>query len=171
MKLKQLALLALIISIICCRGKSDNPGPTFDADQNSELEMIADELLKFGENYAAAWSSQQPGKVAEFYAADASLTVNNGEPAVGTEAITNVAKSFMDAFPDMVVTMDSLVRESGKVQFHWTLIGTNTGPDGTGNKVNISGYEEWTLNESGLVQESQGNFDEEDYNRQLEGLK
>ena len=133
--------------------------------------MISGALIEFGENYAAAWSSQEPGKVAEFYAEDASLTVNNGEPNIGTEAITNVAKGFMDAFPDMIVTMDSLVNESGKIQFHWTLTGTNTGPDGTGNKVKISGYEEWTLNKNGLVQESRGNYNEDEYNRQLEGTQ
>ena len=170
MKIKYLVLLSLVVFLFSCKEKAQSTGTEVKAGQNEE-EMKQKDLIAFGENYAAAWSSQEPGKVAEFYAKDASLTVNDGEPAVGTEAITNVAKGFMDSFPDMVVIMDSLVVVSDKTQFHWTLIGTNTGPVGTGNEVHISGYEEWTLNKEGLVQESQGNFDEEDYNRQLEGTE
>ena len=171
MKTKHIALLSLTLLILNCKEKTQKSSSNINAHQQSEEEMIPGDLIEFGENYAAAWSSQEPGKVAEFYAEDASLTVNNGEPAIGTEAITNVAKGFMDSFPDMIVTMDSLVNESDKIQFHWTLIGTNTGPQGTGNKVHISGYEEWTLNKDGLVQVSKGNFNEDEYNRQLEGTE
>ena len=126
-----------------------------------------DELNSFGKKYAQAWSSQKPEEVSKYFAPDGSLTVNDGDPAIGTEAITNVAKGFMDAFPDMIVTMDHLVTNSNKTQFHWTLFGTNTGTGGTGNKVRISGFEQWIFNEDGLVQESIGSFDSEEYNRQL----
>ncbi|MBT8182424.1 MAG: ester cyclase [Eudoraea sp.] len=122
----------------------------------------------FARSYAQAWCSQRPDFVASFFAEDGSLMVNDGNPAVGTKAITNVAKGFMDAFPDMIVSLDSLVTISDKARFYWTLTGTNDAPGGTGNKVNISGFEEWTLNKDGLVQESKGQFDAEEYNRQLE---
>lgn len=125
------------------------------------------DLEVFGKSYAQVWCSQRPYFVASFFAEDGELTVNDGNTAKGTEAIANVAKSFMDAFPDMIVAMDSMVTKSGKTQFHWTLTGTNTGANGTGNKVKISGYEEWTLNEDGLIQVSEGYFDAEEYERQL----
>jgi hypothetical protein len=48
------------------------------------------------------------------------------------------------------------------------LISTNSGPGGTGNKIQISGFEEWTLSENGLIQESKGHFDTKEYKRQLE---
>jgi hypothetical protein len=47
------------------------------------------------------------------------------------------------------------------------LIGTNTGPGGTGSKVRISGYELWKIGDDGLITESKGNFDAADYERQL----
>ncbi|MCK0147252.1 ester cyclase [Arenibacter sp. F26102] len=119
-------------------------------------------------NYAQVWGSNRPDFVAMFYAEDGSLQVNDGEPAVGRNAITNVAKGFMDAFPDMIVSMDSLVTKSDKKRFYWTLTGTNDVPNGTGKKVKISGFEEWTLNDDGLIQESKGYFDEKEYKRQLE---
>lgn len=165
------ALMTIALIVFGCKQKAETKSTDTMAEQNKDEELNHNDLVVFGENYAAAWSGQEPAKVAEFYAEDASLTVNDGEPAIGTVAITNVAKGFMDAFPDLVVIMDSLIVESGKTQFHWTLIGTNTGPEGTGNQVHISGYEEWTLNKDGLVQESKGNFDQEDYNRQLEGIE
>lgn len=78
-----------------------------------------------------------------------------------------MAKGFMEAFPDMVVSMDSLVTKSDNARFYWTLTGTNDVPNGTGKKVKISGLEEWTLNK-GLIQKSRGYFDEKEYQRQLE---
>lgn len=129
--------------------------------------MRKNALNSFGKKYADAWSSQRPVRVAAFFAPNGILTVNEGTPAIGTREITEVAKGFMDAFPDMIVAMDSLVTRSKKTEFHWTLTGTNTGEGGAGNKVAISGFEEWILNNDGLIQESNGSFDSEDYDRQL----
>ena len=122
----------------------------------------------FAKSYAQVWCSQRPNFVSSFFAEDGELTVNNGDTAKGTNAITNVAKGFMEAFPDMIVSLDSLTTKSDKTRFYWTLSGTNTGTNGTGKKVKISGFEEWTLNDDGLIQVSKGYFDEKEYERQLE---
>jgi uncharacterized protein (TIGR02246 family) len=142
---------------------------TLSCNKEKKNEMNLEELNSFGKRYGQAWSSQDPERVAEFFGANGALTVNGGEPAIGRDAIAEIAKGFMEAFPDMVVLMDSLVIKSGKTQFHWTLTGTNTGEGGAGNKVEISGFEEWRINEDGLVQESFGSFDSEEYDRQLIG--
>ena len=126
------------------------------------------DLEVFAKSYAQVWCSQRPNFVSSFYAEDGELTINDGKPAKGTNAITDVAKAFMDAFPDMIVSLDSLTTSSNKTRFYWTLKGTNNGPNGTGNKVNINGFEEWVLNDDGLIQESKGFFDEKEYKRQLE---
>ena len=131
--------------------------------------MDPEALRAFGERYAAAWSSQDPASVASHFTESGSLKVNDAVPAVGRAAITEVARGFMTAFPDMVVTMDSIRRTDAAVEFHWTFVGTNTGPGGTGNPVRFSGYEEWTFGEDGLVERSLGHFDEADYERQLAG--
>lgn len=126
-------------------------------------------MLEFGKNYTEAWNSKEPAKMASFYAEDGELTINNGTPAIGRQQLAETAQSYMEAFPDMVLTMDSLTVNHGKYRYYWTFKGTNTGPGGTGNKVNFSGFEEWTMNEQGLVQTSIGTYDAEDYQRQLEG--
>jgi hypothetical protein len=74
----------------------------------------------------------------------------------------------MTAFPDMELIMDDLNIRPDQITYHWTFIGTNTGPDGTGNAVRFKGYEEWTFNDDGLVAKSMGHFDKDDYQYQLE---
>jgi uncharacterized protein (TIGR02246 family) len=126
-----------------------------------------DEVRDFARSYTEAWCSGDAVKVAAHYAPDGSLTINGGTPSVGREAIAEAAQSFMTAFPDMEVLMDDVRSGERGIEYHWTLVGTNTGPDGTGKAVRISGYEEWTLAD-GLIQESQGHFDEAEYERQLQ---
>ncbi len=108
-------------------------------------ELKKFDLEVFAKSYAQVWCSQRPNFVSSFFSEDGVLQINDGEPAKGTEAITNVAKGFMEAFPDMVVSMDSLITKSDKTRFYWTLTGTNDVPNGTGKKVKISGFEEWTI--------------------------
>ena len=130
--------------------------------------MDKDELRELATRYTAAWCSQDPASVAAFYAENGTLTINDGEPSLGREAITEAARGFMTAFPDMIVKLDDLRIEGDQAFYHWTLIGTNTGPGGTGNAVNISGYEQWTIGVDGLIASSLGNYDEAEYQRQLE---
>jgi steroid delta-isomerase-like uncharacterized protein len=130
--------------------------------------MDQTKLTDFATRYAAAWSSQQPDRLASFYAEHGSLTVNDGAPSVGRAAVTVTAQGFMTAFPDMVVKLDSVRQgDASHAIFHWTWTGTNTGPGGTGKAVRISGYEEWTLGADGLIAESKGHYDEAEYQRQV----
>ena len=132
-----------------------------------KIKMEINELKNFGTKYAEAWSSQKPESVAEFFSENGSLKVNDNPPAVGRAAVAKVAEGFMAAFPDIEVTMDSLIDTSDGTEFHWTLTGINSGPGGTGKKVKVSGYELWKFDNDGLILESIGSFDSEEYNRQL----
>jgi steroid delta-isomerase-like uncharacterized protein len=126
-------------------------------------------LTKFARRYAEAWCSQNPESVAAFYAENASLSVNDGPPAVGRMAIAKEAQAFMTTFPDMIVTMDKVAHDEEGTKFHWTLTGTNTGPGGEGKRVRISGYELWKIDNDGLIAESKGHFDTAEYEHQLSG--
>ncbi len=125
------------------------------------------ELKAFAQRYAKAWCGQNPESVAAFFAENGSLSVNDGPPAVGRAAIAEVAQGFMSTFPDLIVTMDDVSRNPDGTKFHWTLIGTNTGPGGTGKRVRISGYELWQFDNAGLIENSKGHFDSAEYERQL----
>ena len=126
------------------------------------------QLRSFAERYTAAWCSQDPARVAAFFAPGGTLTINGGEPASGRAAITRVAADFMTAFPDMKVLMDALELNGRRVIYRWTLVGTNSGPGGSGNRVRISGYEDWQMGADGLIAESLGHFDADEYARQIE---
>jgi uncharacterized protein (TIGR02246 family) len=118
----------------------------------------------FARQYTAAWCSGDPASVAGCYSPDGSLTINGGTPSVGRAAITEAARGFMEAFPGMQVLMDGLRTGGAAVEYHWTLVGIHAE---SGNHVRISGYEEWTMGSDGLVAESQGHYDEAEYERQF----
>lgn len=141
---------------------------SYTSNRLPEVEKVFDPEA-FARGYAQAWSGVRPEFVAAFFEEDGSLRVNDGDAAVGREAITGVARSFMTDLPDMEVSFDSLVNKGDMTEFHWTLTGTNTGPGGTGNQVRVAGYEEWTFGENGLVKRSQGHFPSEEYQQQLQG--
>ena len=124
--------------------------------------MTSDELNDFAARYTKAWCSQNPESVAAFFAEDALLTVNGGSPTPALE----VARGFMRDFPDMTLTFDKIEPRAERIAFHWTLTGTYAG---TGNHVQISGYELWKINDAGLIAESSGHFDAREYERQVRG--
>jgi uncharacterized protein (TIGR02246 family) len=144
----------LLLSLASC-GQNGSPVPTEDR-------------TSFATRYAAAWSGKDPVKFAAFYDENGSLIVN-GSASVGRTAITETARAYMAAFPDMVVRLDSLREEQDQTVFHWTWTGTNTGPGGTGRAVHLTGYERWTIGADGLITTSDGHFDNAEYQRQLEG--
>ena len=131
------------------------------------MPMDSPEVHDLAVRYTAAWCSQNAASVAAFFSPQGSLTINSGTSSVGRAAITAAAQSFMTAFPDLRILMDRIIERGDRTEYHWTLIGTHTGPGGTGNPVRISGFESWQFGPDGLIMESQGHFDVADYNRQL----
>jgi SnoaL-like polyketide cyclase len=130
---------------------------------------VADGLRDFAQRYTAAWCSQNPARVAGFFAPDGSLKVNDRAPAVGRSTIAAAVQDYMTAFPDLRVVMNDLVEEGSYTLYPWTLTGTNTGPGGTGRAVRITGFEKWVMSPAGLIAESVGQYDAADYQRQIEG--
>lgn len=128
------------------------------------MPLDQDQVRDFARRYTEAWCSHDPARVADHFTPGGTIAINGGEPA----EITEVARSFMTAFPDIQVFMDDVVFEEDMVEYHWTFTGTNTGPGGTGKWVRISGFEEWTFGDDGLVAESKGSYDQAEYDRQLE---
>ncbi|WP_324827819.1 SMP-30/gluconolactonase/LRE family protein [Qipengyuania zhejiangensis] len=124
-------------------------------------------IEQFAQDYAEAWSSGKPEQVAAHFEMDGRLQVNDTQPARGRQAIHEVARGFMTDLPDMKVRFDGLDRDGERIVFRWTLTGTNTGPGGAGAPIRISGAEAWLLGENGLIADSLGRFNEDDYARQL----
>src|SRR4051812_41779442 len=115
------------------------------------MQTELERLREFAARYATAWCSQNAASVASFFSPGGSLTINDGAPSVGHAAITKAAQDLMSTFPDLWVVMDDVLLKGGRCEFHWTLIGTNSGPGGTGHRVRISGFESWRVGGDGLI--------------------
>lgn len=132
------------------------------------MKLEPEYLRDFARRYATAWCSHNAASVAAFFSPNGSLAINGGPPLVGRYAIAQAAQEFMTAFPDLQVSFDNLVIQGGCAVFHWTLLGTNRGPGGTGHRVRISGFEQWQFGSDGLISKSLGSFDAADYQHQLQ---
>ena len=129
--------------------------------------MNESRLVDFASRYTAAWCSHDASRVAMFYSETGSLAINDSPPAVGRQAVEAAAQSFMTAYPDLVVKFDRLEPKGNRVLYHWTFIGSNTGPGGTGKQVRISGYEDWQIGADGLIADSRGRYNAQDWDQQV----
>jgi uncharacterized protein (TIGR02246 family) len=131
------------------------------------MKFESSRLRDFARRYTAAWCNRNAASVAAFYSPSGSLSVNGGAPAIGQDAISEIAQGFMTEFPDLEVVMDDVLAQGDNAVYHWTLSGTNTAPGGTGKRVCISGFEIWKIGADGLIAESQGHFGDTIYQHQL----
>jgi len=90
---------------------------------------------------------------------------HNPEPgqAPGREGVKAMFRQFFDAFPDMVMRVDSLVAEGDLVGAHVTVTGTHLGAfagiPATGRTVTVTGFD-WVRIQNGKVVERRGVFDQ-----------
>ncbi len=143
------------------------PGQPLLRSAGTAMTDVPNQMKRFAVRYTAAWCSQDPAQVAAFFAEIGTLTINGGTPYVGRAGLTEAARSFMSAYPDLVLEMEGLDRRGDGYRYRWRFSGTNTGPGGTGRPVRISGYEEWTMDTDGRVAQSLGHYDAADWDRQL----
>jgi nuclear transport factor 2 (NTF2) superfamily protein len=121
-----------------------------------------DQIRQLARSYTEAWCSRDPAQVAGHYVPGGTIAVNGGDAT----RIDEVARAFIEAFPDIEVFMDDLVlRDDGSVEYRWTFTGTSAE---TGKRVRVPGHEEWTIALGGLIVESRGHYDQADYDHQLQ---
>jgi hypothetical protein len=118
------------------------------------------QIEQLAREYTEAWCSRDATRVAAHYVRGGTISINGGEPA----PITDVAESFVAAFPDIQVFMVDLVVTDDVVEYHWTFTGTSAE---TGMSVRVPGSEEWKIGVDGLIAESRGQYDQAEYDRQL----
>ena len=124
------------------------------------------DVKAMAEAYTAAWNSGSPEKVASFYAEDGRIVINRGEPWIGGAGIAEMAAGFFAEVPDLSLRCDAVRCAGDHVAYLWTFVGHHAK---TKNRLDISGWEEWTLDTDLKVKSSLGWFDAEDYDRQAGG--
>ncbi len=130
------------------------------------MPLDAAQFDKITVAYTNAWNSGDPSAVANYYAPGKGITINRGEQQFGREAILAMAGGFMASFPDLKLTRDFVRFAGDHGLFGWTLVGHHVE---TKNFVRASGWEEWDLDQSGLIINSLGWFDAVDYDKQVSG--
>jgi len=170
--LRSIALILLVASLLVFTvggvrwAKRSSPGPWLMVGGTMlMLGIIAfllvdltahDPRVDFATRYTAAWCSHDPARVAAFYSESGSLAIDNGAPAVGRKAIDAAAASLMAGYPDLVMEFRGISTEGERVRYHWTFIGTSNGSGGTGNRVQMRGYDDWKIGADGLIADSKG---------------
>ena len=117
-------------------------------------------------DYTAAWNSKSPDAVASFYAKDGVIVINRGEPWAGRDRVAEMAAGFYADVPDLSLTCDEVRPAGNHVIFVWTFTGHDAG---TGNPLEVKGWEEWDMDADGKVISSRGLLDSDDYARQVAG--
>lgn len=115
-----------------------------------------DEAESLAAAYTAAWNSHDPQKVAGCFAGTGWISVNSGDAWRGRDGVAQMAAGFFAELPDLALTCDA-VRAAGRhAAFLWTFQGTHTG---SGRKMSVSGWDEWDLDEAGLIAAARSWFD------------
>lgn len=116
--------------------------------------------------YTEAWNSKVPENVASFHRPASRISINRGDPSIGHEALTAMDAGFHTDVPDLVLQNDGIRAAGDHAVFLWTFTGHDAQ---SGNPLNVSGWEEWELDDDMKITSSLGWFDAEDYQRQVDG--
>ena len=121
---------------------------------------------RMAEDHCAAWTKKDSDAVASRYAQQSTMIMNGGDPMTNRSQIGDMAAGFMADFPDLVLSLDTVLVADHHMVYAWTFEGHHKD---TGNHVRFSGWEEWDLDNDLNVIKSLGWYDGEDYDRQVAG--
>ncbi len=127
------------------------------------MTMTLDRLRSIAASYTEAWNSGQPESVAAFFSPDGTISINGGEPWRGIEGVANMAAGFFADVPDLRLVCDDVRASGNHAVYLWTFTGTHAT---TKRELTVSGWEEWDMDQTGLIGRSCGSFNSEDYARQ-----
>ncbi|MEM7565505.1 MAG: nuclear transport factor 2 family protein [Pseudomonadota bacterium] len=131
------------------------------------MKFSQPQLDDLAARYTAAWNSKVAKDVAAFHTASSGITINRGEPSLGHEGLTAMVAGFHSDVPDLNLQNDGIRSAGNHVIFMWTFTGHHSE---TGNPLNVSGWEEWELDDDMKVTYSLGWFDGDDYQQQVDGV-
>ena len=125
-----------------------------------------DTARRMAQDHCVAWTNRTPDIVAHRYAEQTTMSMNGGEPMTSRSQIADMAVGFMFDFPDLILSLDTVLVADHHMVYAWTFEGHHKE---TGNHVRFSGWEEWDLDDNLKVIKSLGWYDGADYERQVAG--
>lgn len=81
------------------------------------------------EQVLAAWNSHDPARVAAHYTEDCRvMDVAIAQPPIGREGVQRMFEGYYHAFPDLMITPDTIIIDGEQVAIFWTARATHQGP-------------------------------------------
>jgi uncharacterized protein (TIGR02246 family) len=127
------------------------------------MAVSRDEAERLAQAYTAAWNTGKPEAVASFFAQTGGIVINRGTRWDGRAGVAAMASGFYTDVPDLALVCDGVRAMGDHMVYLWTFTGTHAG---TGNRLRISGVEEWDLDADLKVSASRGWFDPAEWARQ-----
>lgn len=84
------------------------------------------------------WDRREAHLISELLTEDAVGHLEGGEKVVGHDAFEKFRQEFIEAIPDIRLTIDKLIADQSDVCIHWNAVGTHSG---SGFGCNASGCE------------------------------
>jgi len=126
----------------------------------------ATQIERMAIQHTDAWTAGAPEKIAELFAINGTITVNDGVTHTGHAEIIENAKELLATFPGLVVHCIETRHAGDRAVFIWTLEGRHAE---TGNSVTLPGWHEWELNDDMKVSRCRGFFDAASFEHQVAG--
>jgi len=113
---------------------------------------MSESVLQFVRRYVEAWNAHDAERVAAFYAHEfQDDDVAEAAPRDGREHMRRKIAAYLQAFPDLHLTLDECVVEGNRVVVFWRWSGTHQGTfmriPPTGRAVTVRGSSLLTLEE------------------------
>lgn len=146
----------------------DTSGLLAELPPLTPVKVDPDRIHTLAERQTAAWDNHDAVTLSNNYSETGWIIINGGTPWAGRAGLVTMASSYMEAFPDLGMTMVDIHIAGDRAVWSWHLTGTNTGSGGTGQTVSFSGYEVWQIDNDSLIAESYGYYDSVAYMKQVE---
>lgn len=130
------------------------------------MAIALEKAVTLAHAYTAAWNTGAPEAVAEFFASDGAIVINAAEPWIGRTRVAEMALGFFSDVPDLRLVCDEVRCAGRHVVYLWTFTGTHAV---SGNRLRVSGWEEWDVDSNFKIVSSRGWFDAHDFAQQIAG--
>jgi len=115
--------------------------------------------MSFADDLNAAWNSHDAHRVASFYAVDGAREelILTQARAVGREAVAGQVQLYLDAMPDLALSVRRISEGVGTVTFEWFVTATHRGDapgwPARGEPVAFPGVSVIDLDDDGMITE------------------
>jgi steroid delta-isomerase-like uncharacterized protein len=124
-----------------------------DRETTSDKALNEQSVLNYME---AGWNAGNNPELRELLSEDYVRYLNGLQVANGVLEAEAYIQNYLNAFPNLSVTVGTMVESELQVAAFWTFEGTNTGEFGeylpTGKKARVSGASLFTFNKDGRIQ-------------------